>query len=182
MFISLSNMNCFCMNYSCSITSCVCHYIAIIGWILISGSTYSGSCSTLSTNGSKLPLCSADGPALGLFLMIIFPIIVVIFVVIACAVSKKTKLHFISHPPAMIYPPIVLTGSQPPIYNPGLPMYGASNYAPQYENNTPQYPPQYPPPQYPPSQYPPGNALPGVYQPELNPYPQYNQPYPPKGS
>ena len=207
MFASMSINGCFCMNYSCSVTSCVCHYIAIIGWLTVSGATYSNSCSTFHTDGTKLPLCSQDGPDLGLFLMLIMPIIIAMFIIVACKAQKAQLLAMQNQqPPPAVYLPAAGIESQAPQYNSGVPpMYGAPNY-PQYVSpGNPQYPPgnlppQYLPgnlpPQYPPGSYPPQNPPqnpPGIY-PQLNPpggypqmnppgvnsYPQYDQSLPPK--
>ena len=156
---------CFCCTYCCSVFSCITHYIAIISWIMVSGSMFKNDCSTFPSDGSKIHLCNNDGPGLGLFLMIVLPMAVVFYHVIACKASKRKDFAGQND------------GGQ---MNPAgeAPQYkAAGNAANQYvvENPGPwNAPPQYNPvplPQYnpvPPPQYNPGNAP-----------PQYNPGYPP---
>ena len=189
MLCSYRSMTCYCCVHCCSICTFIAHYIAILGWIGISGSTFSSSCDTFPSNGSMPPICTNDGPGLGLFILIVIPFIVVSFVTVACYAKRNgfvlNNEHNnqnngvqLSNAGLNQYPIVVNVGpntgyAQPPMFLPGQgpPVYVIGQGPPIYMPG--QGPPMYVPGQGPPM-YLPGQGPP-MYVPGQGP-PVYNNP------
>ena len=80
---------CFCLTYCCAVGSCVSHYIAIIGWLILSGGSYQDDCGDFPSNGDRIKLCNNDGPGLALLVMIFFPAVVASYFVVACLAYRR---------------------------------------------------------------------------------------------
>ena len=169
---------CFCTTYCCAVFSCVSHYIAIISWLVITGAKYNNDCDAFPDTGGRIQMCNSDGPRLALFMMIVFPIAVVIYFIIACAGHSRQI--------ALGQPGGIQMGEVPAIHQPGpTSAYGGGqqfNPIPGQYNpgNAPYYNPGNPPQYNPgnPPQYNPGN--PPQYNPGNTPYNPINQPYNPE--
>ncbi|OMJ79556.1 hypothetical protein SteCoe_20408 [Stentor coeruleus] len=83
----MNKVNSIFMTFCCSICVLICHYIAILAWLEMSGASYSDDCSSVPTNGETIPLCGSHGPGLGLFLMVFIPAVVVLYFAVACRIK-----------------------------------------------------------------------------------------------
>jgi hypothetical protein len=177
MMCMLRSVNCFITTYICSVCAFCFFYVGSILWFVATGATF-GSCSKNPNNGDHPNICATHGPGLMIFIMIMFPFLIILYIVIACKAQKKRLIKGQSssqnHP--NIAPSLQMQNFQiPQPVNYGPATYGPSTYTP---STYPQgaYPAgAYPPGAYPPGVYPPGAYPPGAY-PQGNQYnPSYHQ-------
>ena len=146
---------CFCCVYFCSVFTFIAHFIAIIGWIGISGSTYNSTCDTFPSNGSMPPLCTNEGPVFGLYILMFLILLVVSFIIVAYR-AKKNGLGLINEdnivnngeldqssavvnePPKEFYgySPSLVSGQALPVHilEPGPAIYFPEENVPIYKN------------------------------------------------
>ncbi|OMJ69872.1 hypothetical protein SteCoe_32285 [Stentor coeruleus] len=91
MICTLIKCNCFWMTCCCSVCSCLSHFLGMIIWFAVTKTNFNNDCSELLYDGSQPKLCGKDGPGLGVFIMVIFPIIVGFYLYIGCNANSKHK-------------------------------------------------------------------------------------------
>lgn len=101
MICTLYKCNCFWMTCCCSVCSCVSHFLGMIIWFAITKANFNNDCSTFPSDGSQPKLCATDGPGLGVFIMVIFPIIVAFYLYIGCDANSRYKEGTINVGPAV---------------------------------------------------------------------------------
>lgn len=84
----MNKINSIFITFCSSICVVICHYIAILAWLGISGASYSDDCLSVPINGETIPLCGSHGPSIGLFLMIFIVMVVVLYFIVACRIKN----------------------------------------------------------------------------------------------
>ena len=74
----------------CSICSCMSHLIATLFWFSITQASFI-SCSSFPDNGQVPTVCAEAGPALSLVTLILYPFILVVYMVISNKIKIKKK-------------------------------------------------------------------------------------------
>ncbi|CAG9324476.1 unnamed protein product [Blepharisma stoltei] len=92
----ICSINCFAISFCCSSTSCIFHYIAFLSWMGWSNTNFNGDCDSDIRNSDEAPaLCAKDGPSLSLFLVVVFPIILIAFIIIGSKTIRVKRLEAI---------------------------------------------------------------------------------------
>lgn len=65
------------------------HYIAFIGYILVTKTNFDGDCTEFPNGGTKPKLCAGQGPIIMLVLAILIPIVCILFFIVACYLHKN---------------------------------------------------------------------------------------------
>ncbi|CAG9324475.1 unnamed protein product [Blepharisma stoltei] len=156
------SVNCFWLSFCCSSSACLLHYIAFLSWVGLTSARFNGKCKNSDQSENEIVICASDGPNLSLFLMIIFPIILIAFIIVGRGAIYARRLEAIGIP-------AVETTQIVHISSPIQAQQGFTPYNPQvaYPAGQPIYPQPY---QYPPpgpqsySAYP--NGPPAIGQPQ----------------
>ena len=93
MLCLIRSVNCFNFTYICSLCSLFLFYIGSIMWFVNANATF-GSCLINPVNGDQPKICATHGPAIVIFITIIFPIIVILYIIITCKAQRKRFRSF----------------------------------------------------------------------------------------
>lgn len=88
MIFSSKKKCCYLTTYVFSVCSCVWHYLGVLVWFVITHASF-GGCGNFADDGKAPVLCATSGPSLAVFLMVVLPIIIVLYLVVACVAYKK---------------------------------------------------------------------------------------------
>ena len=90
MFMYWAKVKC-CLVFSMVCSGCVWfgHYVAFIFFMIFTRTNYMGNCDEWEDDGMNPELCAGDGPALGLFIAIIVPFIVITYCIVGCRLKNK---------------------------------------------------------------------------------------------
>ncbi|OMJ69870.1 hypothetical protein SteCoe_32283 [Stentor coeruleus] len=103
MMCILRKLNCFWLTYCCSVCGCFCHYIGILLWFGFTKSGFKDKCNDFPKNGTIPHVCAKEGPGLAVAVMIVFPIVTIFYIIIACiAYPKRNNLEYRQIHPSVI--------------------------------------------------------------------------------
>jgi Zinc finger, C3HC4 type (RING finger) len=82
------------VSYCSTVCAFIFHWIAIVGWIMMTGPTFGTSCSSFISEGSEPIICAGTGPKLALIIMGIMLFTIVCYIFVVCKVYAQKDIWF----------------------------------------------------------------------------------------